>query len=186
MKKKKSFMAPTVCSEKRDRKNYQVMDEVPSHHSRESSSTGTDVRDFVATTTPELPDPGVTPKAKKQVGFAKCHNCSRQPSPLIAPGEDFVFSTGPNRIVLRCKVVLKSIFGGRRQLNLKTCEQQPVLRWEGEEKMDEDDDEVNLDQLSRSSKGLKRPGEDIAERRARLRRAQKLLRGENNPVAAGA
>jgi hypothetical protein len=186
MKKKKSFRNSTACSEKRDRKNYQVMDEVPNHDSRESSSAGADVRNFVASSTPELPDAGVTLKAKKQVGFAICQNCSRQPSPLVAPGEDFVFSTGPNRIVLRCKVVLKSIFGGRRQLKLNTFGQQPISQWVGEEKMDEDDDEVNLDQLSRSSKGLKRPGEDIAERRARLRRAQKLLRGDTAPVAAGA
>jgi len=49
---------------------------------------------------------------------------------------------------------------------------------------DEDDDEVDIDKLSQSSRDarVRRVGDDIAERQARLRRAQRLLRKESRKM----
>lgn len=177
IKKKKSFMNPTAGA-KRNRKNYRVMVEDDSNNTR--SSTGKEPREDTLTTptTPEADRP------KKRVDFAVCQNCARHPSPAIAPDADFVMSSGTNRVVLRCKVVWRSIFGGRQQKPV--LDQSTKKQWEEQSAGDDggnEEEDVDIDALSRSSKGFRRPGEDIAERQARLRRAQKLLKG--NAAAGG-
>lgn len=135
-----------------------------------------------------------------------CRNCSRQPSPAVIPDQEFVFppaAGGPaGRMALRCKLVWKRIVdktvrrrsspdnlggedgGGRGGLEDGRAANAPVSQAGGygggydEEDDEEDDDEVDVDGLSRSSRegGAPRGGDDIAERQARLRRAQRLLR----------
>lgn len=123
-----------------------------------------------------------------------CSNCSRLPSPAIVPDQDYFFSShsGGGGLIVRCKVVFKTVMGGFMGGGKKKQQQQQQGVWarnlpaasatnmgwrhtqatppyEGEE--EEDEEEVDIDRLSRSS----RAGDEIADKRARLRRAQRLL-----------
>jgi hypothetical protein len=134
----------------------------------------------------------------RPISFALCRTCSRQPSPAIVPDQEFSFgpTSGTGKIALRCRVVWRSIVGrlvGRQQqrsdvvrhgeregpgLKNSTAVSQTQQRDYGYDEEGDDDDEVDVDKLSRSSgEGgqIRRAGDAIAEKRARLRRAQRLL-----------
>ncbi|KAB5536568.1 hypothetical protein GE09DRAFT_1226626 [Coniochaeta sp. 2T2.1] len=143
-----------------------------------------------------------------------CRNCSRQPSPALIPDQDLVFppASGAGRVAMKCKLVWKRIVGrtvrgksvspadargrgsgqgqpanGAHTPNLsQTADKGGGYDVDEDEDEDADDEEVDIDKLSLSSKE-RRAGDDIADRQARLRRAQRLLRkeGRNGVRAAG-
>lgn len=128
-----------------------------------------------------------------------CPHCSREPEPTVIPEQDFVFppASGPGRMVLKCKLVWKRIVGRtvRRQSpdKLRCGAGLPGdasflpggALYDAEDGDDENEGEVDLDRLSASSR-RGRAGVDIAERQARLRRAQRLLRkGAAAPMEPG-
>ncbi|OIW35045.1 hypothetical protein CONLIGDRAFT_39764 [Coniochaeta ligniaria NRRL 30616] len=138
------------------------------------------------------------------VASVVCHNCSRQPSPSVAPDQDFVFppSTGAGKMALKCRLVWQKIVGrtvgrqgsdkqgrttGRDNFGAANAYTSQTVGHGGYDKEDyyeddDEDDEVDVDKLSRSSKEghVRRVRDDIAERQARLRRAQRLLRKESS------
>jgi hypothetical protein len=128
-----------------------------------------------------------------------CQNCSRQPSPSITPDQEFVFppTSGVEKIALRCKLVWKKIVDsavrrqspdkqGRGRDNDRPANTPISQAGEhgGYDEEDDEDDEVEVDKLSGSSKdgAVRRVGDDIAERQARLRRAERLLRKESRKM----
>lgn len=128
------------------------------------------------------------------VSFMSCPNCLRQYSPAVIPDADFAFppASGAGKMALKCKLVWKKIFDRtvyRRQDSPKKHERatdtpvsQTALRGAGYgEGEDEDEEELDVDKLSASS-GEGRAGDGIAERQARLRRAQRLLRKESRKM----
>ncbi|KAB5580731.1 hypothetical protein GE09DRAFT_1213172 [Coniochaeta sp. 2T2.1] len=141
---------------------------------------------------------------KTGVSFT-CRNCARQPSPAIIPDQELVFppASGAGRVAMKCKLVWKRIVGrtvlrgggksltpdqGRKgQGHPADADTPNISQTAGgggydvddgaDDDEDADDEEVDIDKLSLSSKG-RRAGDDIADRQARLRRAQRLLRKE--------
>ncbi|KAH8905604.1 hypothetical protein BR93DRAFT_811810 [Coniochaeta sp. PMI_546] len=136
-----------------------------------------------------------TSEPRPDVVASVCRNCSRQPSPNIPPDQEFVLppTSGVAKMALMCKLAWRRILDrtGSRQSpdrqgrgpDSDMPATTPISQAGGHGGYDEEDDEdgeVDVDKLSRSSKDghVRRAGDDIEERQARLRRAQRLLRKE--------
>jgi hypothetical protein len=147
---------------------------------------------------------------RRSVSFV-CHNCARQPSPAVIPDHHELVlppASGAGRVAMKCKLAWRRIVDravrrpSQSPDKLRNGVQEddrpgsttPLSRGVGlgggddggydhdNEDDDDNDDEVDLDKLSRSSEGDRRAGHDIAERQARLRRAQRLLRKASQPL----
>lgn len=167
-------------------------------------SSGTSHREVVVdnrgrqTEEEEEEEDATVPPARLSIPVASvCHNCCHLPSPPVAPDDEFVFppAGGAARVALACKLAWRRIVGRASGRQGPAASPRPVVAdalpvsqggggrrgYDNKEEYDEedydnDDEEVDVDKLSLSSRGSRTRGVDIAERQARLRRAQRLLR----------